>query len=425
MLDIGFVRKNLDLVEKKTRLRGIEIDFNKFREIDEKRRQILKEVEELKHKKNLLSKEIGKLKREGKDVTQLVAQSKELDGKIEELDKKAKELTEKLYDFLAQIPNLVHDSVPVGSSEEDNVVIKVWGEPKEFAFEPKPHWEIAEALDIIDFERAAKLSGSRFAVFKGWGAKLERALINFMLDVHTKEHGYVEIFPPFLVREEVMYGTGQLPKFEEDLYKIERDNLYLIPTAEVPLVNMHREEILKEEDLPIYYTAYTACFRREAGSHGKDVRGIIRQHQFDKVELVKFTTPETSYDELEKLVKDAETILQKLELPYRVVELCTADLGFSATKTYDLEVWIPSQRRYREISSCSNCEDFQARRAGIRYRPKGGKGKARFVHTLNGSGIAVGRTVVAILENYQQEDGSVLIPEVLVPYMGVNKIPPG
>ncbi len=424
MLDLGFVRKNLDLVEKKTRLRGIEIDFNKFREIDEKRRQLLKEVEELKHKKNLLSKEIGKLKREGKDVAQLVAQSKELDDKIEELDKKAKELTEKLYDFLAQIPNLVHDSVPVGSSEEDNVVIRVWGKPREFDFEPKPHWEIAEALDIIDFERAAKLSGSRFAVFKGWGAKLERALINFMLDVHTKEHGYVEIFPPFLVREEVMYGTGQLPKFEEDLYKIERDNLYLIPTAEVPLVNMHREEILKEEDLPIYYTAYTACFRREAGSHGKDVRGIIRQHQFDKVELVKFTTPETSYDELEKLVKDAETILQKLELPYRVVELCTADLGFSATKTYDLEVWIPSQRRYREISSCSNCEDFQARRAGIRYRPKGGKGKARFVHTLNGSGIAVGRTVVAILENYQQEDGSVLIPEALVPYMGVNKIPP-
>ena len=424
MLDIGFVRKNLELVEKKTKLRNVEIDFNRFREIDEKRRRILKEVEELKHKKNVLSKEIGRLKREGKDASELVAQSKELDARIEELDKEAKRLTEELYQFLAQVPNLVHDSVPVGSSEEDNVVVRVWGEPKEFGFEPKPHWEIAEDLDIIDFERAAKLSGSRFAVFKGWGARLERALINFMLDIHTKEHGYLEILPPYLVREEVMFGTGQLPKFEEDLYKIERDNLYLIPTAEVPLVNLHREEILKEEELPIYYTAYTACFRREAGSHGKDVRGIIRQHQFDKVELVKFTTPETSYEELEKLVKDAETILQRLNLPYRVVELCTADLGFSATKTYDLEVWIPSQKKYREISSCSNCEDFQARRAGIRYRPKGGKGKARFVHTLNGSGIAVGRTVVAILENYQNEDGSVTIPEALIPYMGVERIPP-
>lgn len=424
MLDIGFVRKNLELVEKKTKLRNVEIDFNRFREIDEKRRRILKEVEELKHKKNVLSKEIGRLKREGKDASELVAQSKELDARIEELDKEAKRLTEELYQFLAQVPNLVHDSVPVGSSEEDNVVVRVWGEPKEFGFEPKPHWEIAEDLDIIDFERAAKLSGSRFAVFKGWGARLERALINFMLDIHTKEHGYLEILPPYLVREEVMFGTGQLPKFEEDLYKIERDNLYLIPTAEVPLVNLHREEILKEEELPIYYTAYTACFRREAGSHGKDVRGIIRQHQFDKVELVKFTTPETSYEELEKLVKDAETILQRLNLPYRVVELCTADLGFSATKTYDLEVWIPSQKKYREISSCSNCEDFQARRAGIRYRPKGGKGKARFVHTLNGSGIAVGRTVVAILENYQNEDGSVTVPEALIPYMGVERIPP-
>ncbi len=424
MLDIGFVRKNLELVEKKTKLRNVEIDFNRFREIDEKRRRILKEVEELKHKKNVLSKEIGRLKREGKDASKLVAQSKELDARIEELDKEAKRLTEELYQFLAQVPNLVHDSVPVGSSEEDNVVVRVWGEPKEFGFEPKPHWEIAEDLDIIDFERAAKLSGSRFAVFKGWGARLERALINFMLDIHTKEHGYLEILPPYLVREEVMFGTGQLPKFEEDLYKIERDNLYLIPTAEVPLVNLHREEILKEEELPIYYTAYTACFRREAGSHGKDVRGIIRQHQFDKVELVKFTTPETSYEELEKLVKDAETILQRLNLPYRVVELCTADLGFSATKTYDLEVWIPSQKKYREISSCSNCEDFQARRAGIRYRPKGGKGKARFVHTLNGSGIAVGRTVVAILENYQNEDGSVTVPEALIPYMGVERIPP-
>ncbi|NPA14952.1 MAG: serine--tRNA ligase [Deferribacteres bacterium] len=424
MLDIGFVRKNLELVEKKTKLRNVEIDFNRFREIDEKRRRILKEVEELKHKKNVLSKEIGRLKREGKDASELVAQSKELDARIEELDKEAKRLTEELYQFLAQVPNLVHDSVPVGSSEEDNVVVRVWGEPREFGFEPKPHWEIAEDLDIIDFERAAKLSGSRFAVFKGWGARLERALINFMLDIHTKEHGYLEILPPYLVREEVMFGTGQLPKFEEDLYKIERDNLYLIPTAEVPLVNLHREEILKEEELPIYYTAYTACFRREAGSHGKDVRGIIRQHQFDKVELVKFTTPETSYEELEKLVKDAETILQRLNLPYRVVELCTADLGFSATKTYDLEVWIPSQKKYREISSCSNCEDFQARRAGIRYRPKGGKGKARFVHTLNGSGIAVGRTVVAILENYQNEDGSVTVPEALIPYMGVERIPP-
>ncbi len=424
MLDIGFVRKNLELVERKTRLRGVDIDFSVFKEIDAERRKILKEVEELKHKKNLISKEIGKLKREGKDVSSLVKESKELDSKIEELDSKAKELTNKLYEFLANVPNLVHDSVPIGKSEEDNVVVRTWGSPREFDFEPKPHWEIAELLDIIDFERAAKLSGSRFAVFKGWGAKLERALINFMLDIHTKEHGYKEVFPPFLVREEVMFGTGQLPKFEDDLYKIERDNLYLIPTAEVPLVNLHREEILSEEDLPIYYTAYTACFRREAGSHGKDVRGIIRQHQFDKVELVKFTTPETSYEELEKLVKDAEVILQRLELPYRVVELCTGDLGFSASKTYDLEVWIPSQGKYREISSCSNCEDFQARRASIRYRPKEKRGKTRLVHTLNGSGIAVGRTLVAILENYQEKDGSVKIPEALIPYVGTERIAP-
>ena len=423
MLDLNFVRKNLDLVIEKTRLRGVELDFEEFKRIDEERRRTIQEVEALKHEKNQISKEIGIKKRAGEDVSELVERSKALDERIEELDVKAKELTDRLYDFLARIPNLVHDSVPVGESEEDNVVVRTWGEPRKFDFEPKPHWEIGEKLGILDFERAAKLSGSRFVVLKGWGAKLERALIDFMLDLHTKKHGYIEVWPPSIVRREVMFGTGQLPKFEDDLYRIERDDMFLIPTAEVPLVNLHREETLREEDLPIYYTAFTPCFRREAGSHGRDVRGIIRQHQFSKVELVKFTTPETSYEELEKLVRDAEEVLQLLGLPYRVVELCTGDLGFSASKTYDIEVWIPSQNTYREISSCSNCEDFQARRANIRYKPKGG-GKKRFVHTLNGSGIAVGRTMVAILENYQQEDGSVLIPKALVPYLGVERIPP-
>ena len=423
MLDLGFVRKNLELVIEKTRLRGVELDFDYFKQVDRERRETLKELEELKFRKNQISKEIGVRKRKGEDVASLIEESKALDERIEELEVKSKELTEKLYDFLSRIPNLVHDSVPVGESEEDNVVVRQWGEPREFDFEPKPHWEIGEKLGIMDFERAAKLSGSRFVVLKGWGARLERALINFMLDLHTKEHGYKEVWPPSLVRREVMFGTGQLPKFEDDLYRIERDDLFLIPTAEVPLVNLHREETLKEEDLPLYYTAFTPCFRREAGSHGRDVRGIIRQHQFSKVELVKFTTPETSYEELEKLVADAEEVLKRLGLPYRVVELCTGDLGFSATKTYDIEVWIPSQGVYREISSCSNCEDFQARRANIRYKPKGG-GKSRFVHTLNGSGIAVGRTMVAILENYQQEDGSVVIPEALIPYMGVERITP-
>ena len=422
MLDLGFVRKNLELVERKTRLRGVELDFEEFRRIDEERRRVIREVEELKHEKNRISKEIGRAKREGKDVAELVERSRALDDRIDELDKRAKELNDELYRFLARVPNLVHDSVPVGESEEENVVVREWGEPRRFDFEPRPHWEIGEKLGILDFERAAKLSGSRFVVLKGWGARLERALINFMLDLHTKEHGYTEVWPPSIVRREVMFGTGQLPKFEDDLYRIERDDMFLIPTAEVPLVNLHREETLDEEVLPLYYTAFTPCFRREAGSHGRDVRGIIRQHQFSKVELVKFTTPETSYQELEKLVGDAEEVLRRLGLPYRVVELCTGDLGFSASKTYDIEVWIPSQNTYREISSCSNCEDFQARRADIRYKPK--KGKKRYVHTLNGSGVAVGRTMVAILENYQQEDGSVVIPEALRPYMGVERIAP-
>ncbi len=422
MLDLGFVRKNLELVERKTRLRGVELDFEEFRRIDEERRRVIREVEELKHEKNRISKEIGRAKREGKDVAELVERSRALDDRIDELDKRAKELNDELYRFLARVPNLVHDSVPVGESEEENVVVREWGEPRRFDFEPRPHWEIGERLGILDFERAAKLSGSRFVVLKGWGARLERALINFMLDLHTREHGYTEVWPPSIVRREVMFGTGQLPKFEDDLYRIERDDMFLIPTAEVPLVNLHREETLDEEVLPLYYTAFTPCFRREAGSHGRDVRGIIRQHQFSKVELVKFTTPETSYQELEKLVGDAEEVLRRLGLPYRVVELCTGDLGFSASKTYDIEVWIPSQNTYREISSCSNCEDFQARRADIRYKPK--KGKKRYVHTLNGSGVAVGRTMVAILENYQQEDGSVVIPEALRPYMGVERIAP-
>ncbi len=423
MLDLNFVRKNLDLVIEKTKLRGVDLDFEYFKKVDSERRAFIKELEDLKHKKNQISKEIGARKRKGEDISSLVEESKSLDDRISELEEKVRDLNQKLYDFLAKVPNLVHDSVPVGEDDKDNVVVRTWGEPPKFDFEPKPHWEIGETLRILDFERAAKLSGSRFVVLKGWGAKLERALINFMLDLHTKKHGYVEVWPPSIVRRDVMFGTGQLPKFEDDLYLIERDDLFLIPTAEVPLVNLHREETLKEGDLPIYYTAFTPCFRREAGSHGRDVRGIIRQHQFSKVELVKFTTPETSYEELEKLVRDAEEVLQLLGLPYRVVELCTGDLGFSATKTYDIEVWLPSQGTYREISSCSNCEDFQARRANIRYKPKKG-GKSRFVHTLNGSGVAVGRTMVAILENYQQPDGSVRVPEALVPYLGTDVIKP-
>ena len=422
MIDINLIRSNPDFVKERLSTRDKEFVklVDKVLELDIKRREIIKELESLRSERNKLSKEIGKLKREGKDVSEIQERVKGLKARIDELEEELKKVEEELKNTLLWIPNLPHESVPIGEDENDNVEVRRWGEPRKFNFEPKPHWEIGEKLGILDFKRGAKLSGSRFTVIKGWGAKLERALINFMLDLHTGK-GYREVCPPHLVKPEILIGTGQLPKFEEDLYKCERDNLYLIPTAEVPLTNLYREEILKEEDLPIYLTAYTPCYRREAGAYGKDIRGIIRQHQFDKVELVKIVHPDNSYEELEKLVKDAEEVLQLLGLPYRVVELCTGDLGFSAAKTYDIEVWFPSQNRYREISSCSNCEDFQARRMNTRFKDAK-TGKNRFVHTLNGSGLAVGRTLAAILENYQREDGSVEVPEVLRDYVGTDVI---
>jgi len=424
MIDINLIREKPDYVKERLETRDKELVslVDKVLELDKRRREIIKRLEQLRSERNKLSKEIGKLKREGKDTTEIQNRVKELKTEIEELEEELKEVEEELKSTLLWIPNLPHSSVPVGEDEKDNVEVRRWGEPRKFDFEPKPHWEIGEKLGILDFKRGAKLSGSRFTVIKGWGAKLERALINFMLDLHSKK-GYKEVCPPHLVKPEILIGTGQLPKFEEDLYKCERDNLYLIPTAEVPLTNLYREEILKEDDLPIYLTAYTPCYRREAGAYGKDIRGIIRQHQFDKVELVKIVHPDTSYEELEKLTRDAEEVLQLLELPYRVVELCTGDLGFSAAKTYDIEVWFPSQNKYREISSCSNCEDFQARRMNTRFKDSK-TGKNRFVHTLNGSGLAVGRTLAAILENYQQEDGSVVVPEVLRDYVGTDVIRP-
>ena len=421
MLDRKFVRENPELIKEMLKKRGVEgINIDEFLEKEKKWRELTREVEDLRAEQNKISKEIPRLKKEGKDVQPIIKEMRSISDKIRELEEKKKALEEEINAFLLKIPNIPHESVPVGKDENDNVVVREWGEPKKFDFEPREHWEIGTLLDILDFERAAKLSGSRFVVYRGQGAALERALINFMLDLHTNEHGYKEILPPFLVNKKTMTGTGQLPKFEEDLFKTQ-DDLFLIPTAEVPLVNLHADEILPAEVLPLKYVAYTPCFRREAGSYGKDVKGIIRQHQFNKVELVKFTTPETSYDELETLVHDAERVLQLLGLPYRVVTLCTGDLGFSASKTYDIEVWLPGQGRYREISSCSNTESFQARRANIRYRPGPGE-KPRYLHTLNGSGLAVGRTLVAILENYQQPDGSVIIPEVLRPYTKFDKI---
>ncbi len=424
MIDIELIRKNPQYVKERLRLRDEELPslIDELLGLDAKRRELITEINKLRQERNTLSKEIGKLKREGKDVSEIQQRVKLLKERLEKLEEELREVEERFKEILLWIPNLPHESVPVGKDESDNVEVRRWGEPREFSFEPKPHWEIGERLGILDFERGARLSGSRFTVIKGWGARLERALINFMLDLHSKK-GYREVCPPHLVRPEVLIGTGQLPKFEEDLYKCERDNLYLIPTAEVPLTNLFRGEILKEEDLPIYLTAYTPCYRREAGAYGKDIRGIIRQHQFDKVELVKIVHPDTSYEELEKLTRDAEEVLKLLGLPYRVVELCTGDLGFSAAKTYDIEVWFPSQNRYREISSCSNCEDFQARRMNTRFKDPE-TGRNRFVHTLNGSGLAVGRTLAAILENYQQEDGSVVIPEVLRDYVGTDVIKP-
>jgi len=417
VLDLKFIRDNFDLVQEMLRHRGNDLDLSEFTRLDEERRRLLGEVEALKYRRNQVNKEITDLKKAGQDASDLIGQMKEVSGRIKELDQLTSQAVQSLEKFILGIPNTPHESVPVGRAEEDNAEVRRWGKIPEFDFEPLNHWDIGEKLDILDFQRAAKITGSRFVLLKGAASRLERALINYMLDLHTTEHGYTEFLPPFMTNAESMVGTGQLPKFAEDLFKLEGWNYYLAPTAEVPLTNIHREEILPGEALPLYYTAYTPCFRAEAGSHGKDTRGMIRQHQFDKVELVKFTKPEDSFDELEKLTRNAEAVLQGLELPYRVVVLCTGDLGFSAAKTYDLEVWLPGQGTFREISSCSCFTDFQARRANIRFR-RTPTSKTEFVHTLNGSGLAVGRTLVAILENYQQADGSVVVPEVLRPYMG-------
>ncbi len=418
MLELRFIREHIDLVREKCLHRGMGPELiDRFTEIDARRLAVLAEVEQLKNRRNTVSKEIAPLKQAGEHdkAEPLITKMREVSARIKELDGELTSIQELLNDIVLSIPNICHDSVPKGNDEADNIELKKWGKIPEFNFTPKPHWEIGEALGILDFETSAKLSGARFALLKGFASRLERALINFFLDLHTQKHGYTEVLPPFMVNSKSMQGTGQLPKFKEDLFKIEGWDLWLIPTAEVPVTNIHSGETLAEADLPIKYTAYTPCFRSEAGSYGKDTRGLIRQHQFDKVEMVKFTTPESSNDELESLLADAEEVLQLLELPYRVVTLCSGDLGFSATKTYDIEVWLPGQNTYREISSCSNFLDFQARRAGIRYRPKDQK-KSRLVHTLNGSGMAVGRTLLAILENYQQQDGTVALPEVLQPY---------
>jgi seryl-tRNA synthetase len=417
MLDIKFIRSNFSAVEEMLKNRGYVLDLSRFDALDAKRREKVTALEELRHRRNRVSEEIALKKKNGEDASVLIAEMKEVAAEIKDKEKDLPEVEEELRRLLMVMPNMPHESVPRGRDEKDNPVIRTWGEIRDMGFEPQPHWDIGEKLGILDFACAAKLSGARFALYKGLGARLERALINFMLDIHTGENGYTEVLPPFMVNSSSMTGTGQLPKFEEDLFKIEGWDLYLVPTAEVPVTNIHRGEILPEETLPLYYVAYTPCFRSEAGSYGKDTRGLIRQHQFNKVELVKFSRPDESYDELEKLTRNAEEILQRLELPYRVVVLCTGDLGFSAAKTYDLEVWLPGQNLYREISSCSNFGDFQARRAGIRFKKKGENG-TRLVHTLNGSGLAVGRTVVAILENYQQADGSVAVPDALRPYMG-------
>ena len=427
MLDLNFVRENLPLVEEKLRQRGADpaTVLKDFRGVDTQRRQAITEAETAKAQRNKASEEIAKLKKAGQDASAAMAQSKELRERISELEKTASDLDGRLREILAGIPNLPHASVPVGQSAEDNVEVRRWGTPPKFDFTPKAHWDLGADLGILDLERAVKLTGARFAVYWDLGAKLERALANFMLDLHTREHGYTEVLPPYLVNSESMYGTGQLPKFGADSFRVphgEKD-LWLIPTAEVPVTNLYRDEILEQARLPISLTAYTPCFRSEAGSYGKDVRGIIRQHQFQKVELVKFAHPDQSYEEHEKLTRNAETILQKLGLHYRTVTLCTADMGASSAKTYDIEVWLPGQQLYREISSCSNFEAYQARRANIRFRPEG-KNKTEFVHTLNGSGLAVGRTWVAIVENYQQADGSVIIPEALRPYIGAERITP-
>jgi seryl-tRNA synthetase len=417
MLDVKFVRNNLQAVQEMLANRQYDLDVSAFEILDRERRQRLTKLEELRHRRNQVSDEIAGLKKRGEEASSQIAEMKEVAAQIKEHEKELPGRVEELDLMLMLIPNMPHKSVPVGTDENDNPVLRTWGEIPELDFEALAHWEIGERLGILDFGRAAKISGARFSLYRGLGAQLERALINFMLEVHTTEHGYTEVLPPFMVNEASMTGTGQLPKFKEDLFKVEGWDLYLIPTAEVPVTNIHREEILAEDQLPISYVSYTPCFRSEAGSYGKDTRGLIRQHQFNKVELVKFTKPEESFEELENLTGNAEEILRRLGLPYRAVSLCTGDLGFSAAKTYDLEVWLPGQGLYREISSCSNFTDFQARRSGIRFRRKGTKG-SEFVHTLNGSGLAVGRTLVAVLENYQQPDGSVIVPTPLRPFMG-------
>jgi seryl-tRNA synthetase len=416
MLDLKFVRSNLNLVADMLKDRGYDLDLSGFESLDEKRRSILASLEELRYRRNKVSDQIAAMKKGGEDASSLISEMKTVSKEIKEIEVELPEIVDELGKLLMLVPNVPHESVVVGRSADDNPVVRRWGEIRDFDHNPLPHWEIGEDLGILDFSRAAKIAGSRFSLQRGLGAILERALINFMLDIHTNDHGYTEILPPFLVNSVSMTGTGQLPKFREDLFKVDGWDLFLIPTAEVPVTNIHRDEILSFDELPIRYASYTPCFRSEAGSWGKDTRGLIRQHQFNKVELVKFCCPEDSDQELESLTADAEEILQRLELPYRVVSLCTGDLGFSAAKTYDIEVWLPAQQLFREISSCSNFTDFQARRANIRFRRKRGGG-TELVHTLNGSGLAVGRTLVAILENYQQPDGSVVIPEALRSYL--------
>jgi seryl-tRNA synthetase len=417
MLDLKLLRENLEHVKIRMATRGIAVDWEEFVSLDRERREAVANIERLKEKKNRLSGEIGKLKKKGADAAVLMREVEEVSEAIRSSEAPLTDIETRFDQFMLTLPNLPHPSVKVGKDEHDNREVLRWGEPPKFGFAPKNHWDIGEELGILDFARAAKIAGARFAVYRDAGAKLERALINFMLDLHTEQNGYKEILPPALVNRAALVGTGQLPKFEEDLFRVTPGDYFLIPTAEVPLTNLHRDEMLERDELPIKYVAYTPCFRSEAGSYGKDVRGLIRQHQFNKIEMVKLTDPDNSYDELETMVLTAEAVLKQLELPYRVVELCTGDMGFGAAKTYDLEVWLPGQNTFREISSCSNCEEFQARRANIRYR-KEKKGRPLFIHTLNGSGLAVGRTLVAVLENYQQEDGSVIVPNPLRDYMG-------
>ena len=420
MHDLSFFRANLDTIAQRLATRGYQLDVEQFRALDTERRAALTEAEQLKAQVNAKSAEVGKLRKAGQDTSAIQQESRTLSERITVLDEKAKAIDESFRELMAGVPNIPHESVPVGKSADDNVEVRRWGQPRQFDFEPKAHWDLGPELKILDLERATKITGARFAVYWGMGARLERALINFFLDVHTREHGYTEVLPPFLVNSASLFGTGNLPKFKADLFKIENTDFWLAPTAEVPVTNLFRDETLNAADLPISLCAYTPCWRSEAGSYGRDVRGIIRQHQFQKVELVKFTLPEQSYEEHEKLTADAEDILKRLELPFRTVVLCTGDLGAASAKTYDLEVWLPGQNAYKEISSCSNFEAYQARRASI--RTKSGKGKTEYVHTLNGSGLAVGRTWVAIVENYQQADGSVLVPEVLRPYVGAERL---